>query len=76
MLLASALNGLRVSSISFGLNSLRLFGILLPLAWLGNLWRGEQGVFIGILVANILAGLIAGGFAWWRFPWKIKHPVN
>lgn len=76
MLLASALNGLRVSSISFGLNSLRLFGILLPLAWLGNMWRGEQGVFAGILVANILAGILAGGFAWWRFPWKIKQPIN
>ncbi|WP_269765805.1 MATE family efflux transporter [Oceanisphaera avium] len=75
MLLASALNGLRVSSISFALNSVRLFGLLLPLAWLGNVWHAEQGVFIGILMANILAGIIAIGFAWSRFPWKIKRPL-
>lgn len=76
MLLASALNGLRVSKISLGLNSIRLFGLLLPLAWLGNLWRGAEGVFIGILIAHILAGILAGTFAWWRFPWKIKRPIN
>ncbi|GGB52474.1 MATE family efflux transporter [Oceanisphaera marina] len=76
MLLASALNGLRVSSISLLLNSIRLFGLLLPLAWLGSYWYGETGVFTGILIANILAGIIAATFAWWRFPWKIKQPIN
>lgn len=74
MLLASSLNGLRVSSISFLLNAIRLFGLLLPLAWLGSIWHGELGVFSGILAANILAGIMAITFAWWRFPWKIKTP--
>ena len=75
MLLAAALNGLRVSSISLLFSGIRLFGLLLPLAWLGNRWQGEAGVFTGILVANLLAGIIAGGFAWRRFPWKINHPL-
>ncbi|MGG5828560.1 hypothetical protein ACQ4LF_23925, partial [Aeromonas salmonicida] len=35
MLLASALNGVRASSICFLLNGLRLFVFLLPGAWLG-----------------------------------------
>lgn len=75
MLLASALNGLRVSMISLMLNSLRLFALLLPLAWLGASWGGEAGIFTGILLANMLAGLIACLFAWQRFPWRIKHPL-
>ncbi len=75
MLLASALNGLRVSSISLLLNGIRLFGLLLPLAWLGARWAGEAGIFTGILLANLLAGIIAGAFAWRRFPWKINHPL-
>ncbi|WP_425583158.1 MATE family efflux transporter [Zobellella aerophila] len=75
MLLASALNGLRVSVISLMLNGLRLFGLLLPLAWLGASWSGEVGIFTGILLANMLAGLIAGLFAWRRFPSRIKHPL-
>lgn len=74
MLLASALNGLRVSSISLLFNSIRLFGILLPLVWLGNYWHGETGVFTGILLANMVAGLLAATFAWWSFPLKIKLP--
>ncbi|MGR7922346.1 MATE family efflux transporter [Zobellella denitrificans] len=75
MLLASALNGLRVSGISLLLNGIRLFGLLLPLAWLGAGWAGEAGLFAGILLANILAGLLACLFAWQRFPWRINHPL-
>ncbi|PSJ44163.1 MATE family efflux transporter [Zobellella endophytica] len=75
MLLASALNGLRVSVISLLLNGFRLFGLLLPLAWLGAGWQGETGIFTGILLANLLAGMVACLFAWQRFPWKIRHPL-
>ncbi|WP_375058589.1 MATE family efflux transporter [Zobellella sp. DQSA1] len=76
MLLASALNGLRVSGISLLLNGFRLFGLLLPLAWLGAWWQGEAGIFTGILLANILAGMFACLFAWQRFPWRINHPLR
>nr|WP_083829498.1 MATE family efflux transporter [Oceanimonas sp. GK1] len=76
MLLGAALNGLRVSVISLLLNGLRLFGLLLPLAWLGAALAGAEGIFTGILLANLLAGLLACVFAWRRFPWKIRHPLS
>lgn len=76
MLLGAALNGLRVSMISLLLNGLRLFGLLLPLAWLGAEIAGAEGMFTGILLANMLAGTIACLFAWHRFPWKIRHPLS
>ncbi|WP_082969971.1 MATE family efflux transporter [Aeromonas dhakensis] len=61
MLLASALNGVRASSISFLFNGLRLFVFLLPGAWLGAKLGGEQGIYLGILLANLAAGTLA----WW-----------
>ncbi|WP_269801414.1 MATE family efflux transporter [Oceanimonas marisflavi] len=76
MLLGAALNGLRVSVISLLLNGVRLFGLLLPLAWLGARLAGAEGIFTGILLANLLTGLIACLFAWRRFPWKIRHPLS
>ncbi|NHH99564.1 MATE family efflux transporter [Oceanimonas sp. MB9] len=76
MLLSAALNGLRVSVISLLLNGARLFGLLLPLAWLGAGLAGAEGIFAGILLANLLTGLIACLFAWRRFPWRIRHPLS
>ncbi|CAB5707470.1 Staphylococcal virulence regulator protein A [Aeromonas hydrophila] len=61
MLLASALNGVRASSISFLFNGVRLFVFLLPGAWLGAKLGGEQGIYLGILLANLAAGTLA----WW-----------
>lgn len=67
MLLASALNGVRASSISFLFNGLRLFVFLLPEAWLGAELGGEQGVYLGILLANLAAGTLAWWYARHRF---------
>ncbi|MBL0522203.1 MATE family efflux transporter [Aeromonas enteropelogenes] len=67
MLLASALNGVRASSISFLFNGLRLFVFLLPGAWLGAKLGGEQGIYLGILLANLLAGSLAWWYARHRF---------
>ncbi|MDM5152307.1 MATE family efflux transporter [bacterium 19CA06SA08-2] len=71
MLLASALNGVRASSISFLFNGLRLFVFLLPGAWLGaelgGEQGGEQGVYLGILMANLAAGTLAWWYARHRF---------
>ncbi len=67
MLLASALNGVRASSISFMFNGLRLFVFLLPGAWLGAELGGEQGVYLGILLANLAAGTLAWWYARHRF---------
>lgn len=67
MLLASALNGVRASSISFLFNGLRLFVFLLPGAWLGAKLGGEQGIYLGILLANLAAGALAWWYARHRF---------
>ncbi|PHS83375.1 multidrug transporter MatE [Aeromonas dhakensis] len=67
MLLASALNGVRASSISFLFNGLRLFVFLLPGAWLGAKLGGEQGIYLGILLANLAAGTLAWWYARHRF---------
>lgn len=67
MLLASALNGVRASSISFVFNGLRLFVFLLPGAWLGAKLGGEQGIYLGILLANLAAGTLAWWYARHRF---------
>ncbi len=67
MLLASALNGVRASSVSFLFNGLRLFVFLLPGAWLGAKLGGEQGIYLGILVANLAAGTLAWWYARHRF---------
>ncbi|WP_429045367.1 MATE family efflux transporter [Aeromonas hydrophila] len=67
MLLASALNGVRASSVSFLFNGWRLFVFLLPGAWLGAKLGGEQGIYLGILVANLAAGTLAWWYARHRF---------
>ncbi|QGZ74333.1 MATE family efflux transporter [Aeromonas hydrophila] len=67
MLLASALNGVRASSVSFLFNGLRLFVFLLPGAWLGAKLGGEQGIYLGILMANLAAGTLAWWYARHRF---------
>ncbi|WP_187269244.1 MATE family efflux transporter [Aeromonas hydrophila] len=67
MLLASALNGVRASSVSFLFNGLRLFVFLLPGAWLGAILGGEQGIYLGILMANLAAGTLAWWYARHRF---------
>lgn len=67
MLLASALNGVRASSISFLFNGVRLFVFLLPGAWLGAKLGGEQGIYLGILLANLAVGTLAWWYARHRF---------
>ena len=75
MLLASALNGVRASTVSFVFNGMRLFVFLLPGAWLGAKLRGEQGIYLGILLANLAAGLLAWGYAHRRFE-GLCHQVH
>ncbi len=63
MLLSSALNALKKTQYAFAVNLLRLFGLLLPFAWLGKLINGTEGLFIGIAVAHAITGLSAYLFA-------------
>ncbi|PSV42557.1 MATE family efflux transporter [Photobacterium indicum] len=59
MLLISALNAMHKSMHALVWNLLRLFGFLLPAAWLGSQLNGTEGLFIGITVANIASGICA-----------------
>ncbi len=67
MLLASALNGVRASAISLLFNGLRLFGFLLPAAWIGAKLGGLGGIYTGILLANLTVGILAYLYALTRF---------
>ncbi|PSV18446.1 MATE family efflux transporter [Photobacterium leiognathi subsp. mandapamensis] len=57
MLLISALNALHKTVNALIWNLLRLFGFMLPSAWLGSLYYGTEGLFIGIAIANVIGGI-------------------
>ena len=57
LLLVSALNAMHKSVQALQWNLLRLFGLLLPAAWLGRHIHGTEGLFIGIALANAIAGI-------------------
>ena len=59
MLLISALNAMHRPVDALVWNLLRLFALLLPLAWLGSAVQGAKGLFAGIAIANALSGLAA-----------------
>ena len=63
MLLISALNALHRPLDALIWNVIRLFGLLLPAAWVGSHWWGTEGLFIGIALANIISGLAAYFYA-------------
>jgi putative MATE family efflux protein len=59
MLLVGGLNAMKRSLHSFACNLVRLFVFLVPCAWLGGMVNGTHGLFAGIAVANLLAGIMA-----------------
>ncbi|WP_028024514.1 MATE family efflux transporter [Enterovibrio calviensis] len=59
MMLVSALNAMKKPMLAFAMNLVRLFILLLPMAWFGSVIDGTEGMFIGIAVANGIAGVIA-----------------
>ena len=56
IMLAMSLNAYNRPGSSLALNLSRIFLVMLPLAWLGNILLGAIGVFAGIAIANILMG--------------------
>ncbi|GKW48115.1 MATE family efflux transporter [Halomonas sp. NCCP-2165] len=62
ILSVSALNAMHRPRAAMSLSLVRLFGLFVPLAWLGGQLAGPAGIFAGMLVANLAIGLIA----WWR----------
>ncbi|MAX32362.1 MAG: MATE family efflux transporter [Halomonadaceae bacterium] len=62
ILSVSSLNALHRPRDAMALSVVRLFVLFVPLAWLGSRLAGPQGIFTGMLTAN----LIMAGIAWWR----------
>ncbi|WP_355659987.1 MATE family efflux transporter [Halomonas salifodinae] len=71
ILSVSSLNAMHRPRAAMGLSLMRLFGLFVPLAWLGGQLAGPVGIFTGMLVANLLIGLIA----WWRLRviWRRRY---
>jgi Na+-driven multidrug efflux pump len=58
-LTAAAFNGLKKPLYAAGVAALRLFALLIPLAYVGRLLFDLPGIFWGVAVGNVLAGLAA-----------------
>ncbi len=64
MVVNAAFNGVGLPFQATGLSLIRVFGLYVPLAYLGAHLAGLTGIFGGILAANLVAGGLA--FGWWR----------
>ncbi len=71
ILAVSSCNALHRPARAMRLSVVRLFGLLVPLAWLGGTLGGTTGVFAGMLAANALMALIA----WWQLRGLVQ-PVD
>ncbi|KDM92187.1 MATE family efflux transporter [Photobacterium galatheae] len=74
MQLINALNALHLSFQALLWNLIRLFGLLLPAAWLGGWINGTEGLFTGIAIANVLCGLAALVYARKLRRWHAPMP--
>ncbi len=62
----SSFNALHWPGKALVLSAVRFFGTFIPMAWLGGHWFGLEGLFAGMVVANILTALVA-------YRWFIKE---
>lgn len=60
---AAMFNALEMPLKATALAALRLVGLAIPLAWLGSYLYDLTGVFLGILTANLIMGVVAGLYA-------------
>ncbi|ETX09642.1 Fis family transcriptional regulator [Marinomonas ushuaiensis DSM 15871] len=59
MLMVSVANALGKSYTALSISALRLFVFFLPCLWIGSELAGLKGLFVGVLIGNLLAGLCA-----------------
>jgi len=59
MLMVSVSNALGKSYTALTISALRLFAFFLPCLWIGSELAGLKGIFVGVLIGNLLAGLCA-----------------
>jgi len=62
MVICSSLNALQRPAIGMFINCIRLFALSIPFAYIGDAVLGLKGIFIGLSIANIIAGL--GALLW------------
>lgn len=60
----ASFNGLRKPWQAAGASMLRLFALYIPLAYLGKLYFGLNGIFAGAALGNLLSGIIT--FFWFK----------
>jgi len=65
ILAGNVFNAIRYPMHSVILSALRLFGLFLPMAYLGSVLWDFPGLIAGVAVANAIGGIIA--WAWMRF---------
>ena len=73
-LTAAAFNGLKKPLHAAGVAALRLFGLLIPLAYIGRELFGLTGLFGGVALGNVISGVAA--FLWFvrsRRPFAGAH---
>lgn len=59
MLMVSVCNALGLPLRAVWISVLRLFVCYLPAIWLGAIWAGMSGLYIGVLLGNLAAGLLS-----------------
>lgn len=59
MLCCSTLNALHRPLYGTAISLIRLFVLTIPLAWIGSQWYQAPGLFGGIALANVIAGMLA-----------------
>jgi putative MATE family efflux protein len=59
MLMVSVCNALGKSYTALTISALRLFAFFLPCLWIGSEIAGLKGLFFGVLIGNVLAGICA-----------------
>lgn len=64
----ATLNALHLPKYSLAITILRLFALYIPLAWLGHMYYGLNGIFWGCSMANLLIGF----YILWVF-YRAKH---
>ncbi len=70
----SAFNAIHQPMAALTLNTLRLFVFFVPFCFLGSIWYGLMGLFVGAVIANIvMAGM---SFFWFRYQINILRHQN
>ena len=75
ILAVSSLNAMQHSKSAFYLGFLRVFIMFIPAAYVGTYFAGLYGLFIGMIVANIVLAVVAVGWIYQLFGSKRQNVV-